>query len=433
MALSDYSRSDLIFIALMCLVNFFNWASYSNLGPFFPREAEDHQLVQLEYGIIIALYDITVAVLCPIWGMTLKLQHMLLLVKLSPILVGLSCTCFGLTMYIENKILYIIATSAFRISEGVGKSLFYVCSTRLLTASFKSVDVLLSTMEGFCCVGQIVGPILGGLLFKWHGFVAPFCVTGIAMLVVMIPGAFIMKVTPYEELLTGPNESQIGYLKKPTIWICLYSVFMVGAGWGVFAVGLEPFLRPLGLEPEEVGIAFTVPALMYCVSTPLFGYIVKYTGHYNGLIMATVLAVLSQIMLGPTGISLTIPLIFIALCLFGAGTGGQGIVGLLLPMKVANNSPVVSGMWQTAFAGGTISGEAGGGILISFMGFKYTILMFMMANIVLMVLLVPAAIISFRSTKQAPSSTEEEITREPLLSQENNHEDYDTINKSTLL
>ena len=219
-----FSKKELIFIVFTALIRFFIGSVASLQAPFFPAESETHDLKAFEYGTIIALFDLSVTIFSPIWGYYLTEKNGLFAYKLAPFIVGISCVLFGFVKYLNHKEFYIFVCSIIRISEGIGKSLFFVCYFKLTKLYFEEVDDILSVMQGFAGAGCITGPLLGGIIFDAWGFTGTFLSIGGLITVTAFLAVMFVKQLPHIDKVDS-NRAMTGFsmmfLTSSVMWISL--------------------------------------------------------------------------------------------------------------------------------------------------------------------------------------------------------------------
>ena len=387
----NFSKEEWIFLVFTAGINFFNWSVASLQAPFFPAESEAHQLSASEYGIIISLFDTSVAIFSPIWSLYLTEKNVLMLYKLAPFIVGVSCTLFGLVNLINYKLLYILISSALRILEGLGKSLFFVCYFKLTSIHFKEVDDILSVMQGFTGAGCIAGPLFGGILFDIWGFKGPFLSIGVFMIIMAISAAFVVEpLTQYHDDKSNVDKCTVlEFFSSSIVWVSMYAIFLQGTMWGFLFVGMEPHLRPFKLTGTEIGLVFMISSGSYTLISPFWGSICQFMGYNLALILSALLAFLGLAMIGPEPLFPAsvkgLPIIAGGMALFGCSTSGLMTVPMLLAIKETGDSAKVAGISLSVLSMGYIAGSGGGGLLIDYFGFIYSLRLFIVLTLFLII------------------------------------------------
>ena len=160
-----------------------------------------------------------------------------------------------------------------RIAEGVGSG-FYVTSSlaalaRATPAARRGRDM--STYVGFLLVGQVVGPVLGGLAVAVAGLRAPFA----AYSLLAASGMFLVALAPgaAEDRARGPRGARIDWAAAGTLLRNRSYVFVIVGTMSAFFIrgGLifvvlplyvaDVFALPQNAAAAAVGLLITIQAL----------------------------------------------------------------------------------------------------------------------------------------------------------------------------
>ena len=83
-----------------------------------------------------------------------------------------------------------------RVLEGVGNSAATLSSISIMAETFPhNLGLVMSTVEVFAGLGGILGPFIGGALFKFGGYIYPFYFCGVFQLITLVVCIFTIKST----------------------------------------------------------------------------------------------------------------------------------------------------------------------------------------------------------------------------------------------
>jgi len=125
-------------------------------------------------------------------------------------------------------------------------------SFALVAAEFpRSVATTFATLETFFGLGLIVGPTLGGLLYQYGGYMAPFTVLGTLLFAASLLTYAILPGCEYADIPT--EGGLLKALRIPSVLLASYSVLAAAVSIGFLSATLEPHLRQFSLEPVPRG------------------------------------------------------------------------------------------------------------------------------------------------------------------------------------
>jgi multidrug resistance protein len=130
-------------------------------------------------------------------------------------------------------------------------------------------------------VGAIAGPAIGGLLYDWLGYKAPFLLVAA---ICVAAGLFALVSRELKRL--GPLGSKEGYgrmaravLAYPGIALILVIVMMGTVSLGVLVPLFPVYLEEnLGVGSSAIGLLFALTVLTYSVSSPIAGKLADKVG-----------------------------------------------------------------------------------------------------------------------------------------------------------
>jgi len=172
----------------------------------------------------------------------------------------------------------------------------------------------------------------------------------------------------------------------PTVWFSFGAFIVATMCNGFLSIQLEPqVLRAFNFTPFYVGLLFGLKDGANSFASPIWGWVCdrnkKSVKPY--LIFGALLTAGSFFLMGAgnfvgLSIQLTVPLLISALCLNGAGIGGQQVVGVVDALHEASaagypDNPatqgLVAGLWSSLSGAGRFVSRAGSGMLVDWFGF----------------------------------------------------------------
>lgn len=119
---------------------------------------------------------------------------------------------------------------------------FLAASFTILADEFPdSVSTMFGTCETFSGLGFMLGPVIGGALFHFGGFITPFLVLG---LLVVLVGLLAIKTLPLNKTIRGRDYGTFRtYIKIPGVLVTLLAVFTITCGMGFIDAAFTRHLR----------------------------------------------------------------------------------------------------------------------------------------------------------------------------------------------
>ena len=145
-------------------------------------------------------------------------------------LVGTAQLFFGSLYFLSTSILFRNLCILMRVLEGVGNSAATLASISILADTFPhNLGLVISTVEVFAGLGGILGPFIGGGLFKLGGYIYPFYFCGVFQLITLVVCIFTVKNTQKESAFGKLNYFKL--LKFHSIIFCCLLTGMFGSAW----------------------------------------------------------------------------------------------------------------------------------------------------------------------------------------------------------
>jgi len=389
------SRQFVIFVMIM-LSSLSSSFTVCLFPPFFPRLAEIKGATATDYGLIIGTNCLVAFLVTPFVGKHISYIGVKYSFCMGMFAGGVCCGLSGLLEFFAPGISFIVCAVLIRIVHAVANALvitstFTYTATEFPTAVAKIFSMTRCVMN----VAQLGGPVVGGILYEVGGFFCPFVIMGCVQVVLSIASVCIMPPPDCEDEEEACDHdhrkkkntlSVFKMLCIPTIWFSFGAFIISTMCNGFLSITLEPqVLRYFNFSPIVIGLLFGLKDGANSIASPFWGWICdrnkKSVKPY--LIFSSILVAASFFLFGADksigiDLQLSVPLLVVALCLNGAGIGGQQVVGVVDALHEASragypDSPatqgLVAGLWSSLSGAGRFVSRAGSGFLVDMFGF----------------------------------------------------------------
>ncbi|XP_076350048.1 MFS-type transporter SLC18B1-like isoform X2 [Tachypleus tridentatus] len=266
------SRRQIVFVLVLAYC-YFSMALYSAvLAPFFPTEGEKRGLSATQYGAIIGTISFVIFISSPLVPKLVTMAKPKSLINTGMFTAGVCGILFG---FLDNSppgtTLFILGL-AVQFVAGLGASVVYnfgypIMANEVADNKGKATSLL----EMAYGVGTMLSPTVGGVLYQFGGFKAPFIFLGVALITGSILVYFFLPDTDTE---SGCSMKDILHLSQHfgfalDMIICMFAISTIYFN----DVTLEPHLRQFELQPSIVGIVFVSAAFTYACSAPIWGWV----------------------------------------------------------------------------------------------------------------------------------------------------------------
>jgi len=366
--------------------------------PFFPMIAEMKGATATGYGLIIGTNCLVAFLVTPSIGNHLSTIGVKFAFCAGLLGGGVCCALSGFLEFFEPGIEFFVMAVLIRAIHAISNALVITSTFTYTACEFPtSIAKIFSMTRCVMNVAQLGGPALGGLMYEAGGFFCPFVIMGSIQVLIAGISTIIMPMPEQEE--EGEDDCQHDHRKKknkvsvlkmlciPTIWFSFAAFIVATMCNGFLSLNLEPqVLRGFSFSPFYVGLLFGLKDGANSLASPFWGWICdrnkKSVKPY--LIISSVLVAGSFFLMGASSVvglnfQLTIPLLIFALCLNGAGIGGQQVAGVVDALHEASaagypDSPatqgLVAGLWSSLSGAGRFISRAGSGFLVDQFGFQ---------------------------------------------------------------
>eukprot|EP00092_Neocalanus_flemingeri_P041760 GFUD01045483.1.p1 GENE.GFUD01045483.1~~GFUD01045483.1.p1 ORF type:complete len:563 (-),score=82.87 GFUD01045483.1:53-1741(-) len=360
--------------------------------PFYPKIAEQKGSSATEYGVIIGINCLVAFLVTPFIGTHLSLLGVKFAFSMGLFGGGVCCALSGFLEFFPPGLQFLVFSVLLRIVQATSNAMVVTASFTYTAAFFpKSVGKIFSATRCVINVAKLGGPMFGGLLYEFGGFVCPFVTFGVMQAILAFFSALTLPQLDFsEDEDLKKNKGKVSVLKIfsiPTVWFSFLAFIVSTLCSGMLSVNLEPqVLRHFNFSPFYVGLFYGLRSGANSLASPVWGWISdRNRTSVKPFLLVSALLVSSSFFLMGAGtavgihLELTIPILAISLCLHGAGISGQQVAGIMDALHEVGNagyvdSPstqgLVAGLWSSLSGLGRFSSRAGSGILVDYFGFN---------------------------------------------------------------
>ncbi|XP_022253165.1 MFS-type transporter SLC18B1-like [Limulus polyphemus] len=414
------SRRQLVFVLLLAYC-YFSMALYSALlAPFFPNEGEKRGLSATQYGAIIGTIAFVIFISSPIVPKLVSFAKPKSLINTGMFVSGICGILFG---FLDNSppgtTLFVLAL-AVQFVAGLGASVVYNFGYPIMAKEVvDNRGTATSLLEMAYGVGSMLSPTVGGVLYEFGGFKAPFIFLGTALLIGSVLVYFFL---PDSDTESGCSMKEILSMSLHFGFALDMVICMIAISAIYFNdVTLEPHLRQFDLQPSIVGIVFVSAAFTYACSAPIWGWFCDKLPNIRVTYpVATLACILCFLLISPAPFFHFEPqlwIIILSLFLLGLGAEGQTICAFnnALVETVSRGYPanvttfsMVSAAFNSMCALGSFLGAIAGGLLTDYVGYISGTVFMVVVETFLLVLVVGKLLLD-RYRKIGPKSETETL------------------------
>lgn len=387
---SDGSWAPLVMMVVAMFTDAFLYEMVVPLTPMTNAGAIDDAHIEMLYGG----YAFSVLLLTPLWSwLTERIGY-----KRSMILGAIAQLIAVLLFALAQNFTMLLAA---RIVEGASSAATWTVGLALIAENYptRRVQKMGLVMSG-STIGSVFGPLVGGVMYDWGGYFAPFYVAFVLLL-----ADLALRLTLLQHLarpMIGQNVLSV-LLRNRAVLVAALGVALVAWNW---AGVIEPWL-PSHLEnnyeaaPSAVGFIFTASCLAYALVTSPIDRLAERRGLGKtisvGLVLMAVGMPLLTLHLSLLGIGLILSLISIGFA-FALNPTLAALADAVDHCALGAYAAVYA-IFNIAYSVGTIGGAAATGVLTHYLSLMES---FLVSSLVL-ITAVPLIIWGLR-TKSAPAS-----------------------------
>lgn len=363
--------------------------------PFYPKIAEMKGATASDYGMIIGVNCLVAFLVTPSIGNHLNYIGVKFAFCAGLLGGGVCCALSGFLEFFEPGVEFIVMSVFIRIIHAIANALVITSTFTYTACEFpSSVAKIFSMTRCVMNVAQLAGPIIGGVLYEAGGFVCPFVIMGSIQVCLAFFSVFVMPLPEEddeEDCLHDhrKKKNKVSVMKMlciPTVWFSFAAFIVATMCNGFLSINLEPqVLRNFSFSPFYVGVLFGLKDGANSLASPFWGWMCDRNKKSvkPHLIISAILVAASFFLMGGSSyvgidFQLTIPLLVCALCLNGAGIGGQQVAGVVDALHEASaagypDNPstqgLVAGLWSSLSGAGRFISRCGSGFLVDQFGF----------------------------------------------------------------
>ena len=171
-------------IGILTLIATLQTISFTQVGPFYPFEAQKKGITEILLGFIIGSFSIGYIFSAAISGKYLSkigketgLKYGLLMIVFQ--LFGLGCLKF-----VDSPDWFVSLSLLAQCIGGVGAGLNMTCAIAIITSHYPNErEQNLGILEGGTGLGALIGPLIGSGLYILGGYCLPFWTVGCICLI----------------------------------------------------------------------------------------------------------------------------------------------------------------------------------------------------------------------------------------------------------
>ena len=382
-SLSSLTSRDKYILAMLCSSDLVTGINFSLPAPFYPRQAADKGVSLSLTGFILSSFPLAFCLSSLVFGNLIKTTGSKLFYTLGLLVLGTCSIVFGFLHLMPTYASFVGVSFLTRALEGAGMSAFFVASSAVMIQDFpdhvSSVFAARHTCQG---LGNIVGPVIGGLLYELGGFGLPFWTLGA---VTVCLGVGVSRWQPTTKADDSEKGSMVSLLRSLRICVSLIIINSDRLAIAFLNVSLSQHLIKFGVSTTLVGFAFVVIFVSDALFVPLWGFLSDKKD--LGAPVMSLGKLLEAVAFLFVGLSSLLPslekelwCVLLGLALFGVGFGMSTVPSMAEVMKGAKDLGfsdnlttfgLLSGIYVFFNSSGSFLGASSGGILVEHLGFGY--------------------------------------------------------------
>ena len=378
---SAFTNRQIKIYAIISIVNICSAFCFALQAPFYPAVAESKGAVASEYGLVFGIFQLVIFIVSPFYGHYITTIGSKFMMIAGAFTTGCTCILFGQLVFIDGTKIFLTLSFLVRIVEALGVAGCTTASFSIVAQEFPDrVGSVMASLETFVGVGLIIGPTVGGALYEIGGYVTPFLVLGLCLVISSILAACFLPSTDLTFDIRNESSS-LKLMKIPGILLSMFAVLSAANNIGFLQAFLEPHLRFLHLSPLKLGLIFVVSGGTYGIIAPLWGkFCDRGISPLFLILIGSLIIITAFLLIGPAPflpLKPSLVLVLTSLCLNGIGQGGELIPSFAGAHKFAilagfpqnmSTLGLVSGLWTSFFALGGFIGPTTAGIFVDNFG-----------------------------------------------------------------
>eukprot|EP00092_Neocalanus_flemingeri_P028640 GFUD01031100.1.p1 GENE.GFUD01031100.1~~GFUD01031100.1.p1 ORF type:complete len:440 (+),score=64.11 GFUD01031100.1:60-1379(+) len=376
---SIMSKRQMFMFVMILMTSLSSSFTVGLFPPFYPKIAEQKGSTATEYGAIIGINCLVAFVATPFIGNHLSLIGVKFAYSMGLFGGGVCCALTGLLEFFPPGLQFLVFSILLKVVQAISNAMVVTASFTYTAAFFpNSVGKIFSVTRCVMNVAKLGGPMFGGLLYEFGGFVCPFVTFGLmqALLALLIGLTLPQLDFSDDEQDMKKKKEKVSVLKIfriHTVWFSFLAFIVATLCGGMLSINLEPqVLRRFNFSPFYVGFFYGLRSGANSLAGPVWGWISdrNKTAVKPYLVVSAILVSGSFFLMGAgtaVGIYLemTLPILVTSLCLNGAGISGQQVAGIMDALHEVGNAGYVDSPSTQGLVAGLWSSLSGLGRFIS--------------------------------------------------------------------
>ncbi len=280
------SKSRLIVgvVAFCLFTDYLLYGAVTALMAHSPVKITGEEELALLYGA----YAVSVLLLTPIFGYLGTRVGVRTTIICGAFLTAGAAVLFGVA---ENFFFSVIA----RLCQGAASAAVWTGGLALVAEYYidRRVEMIGYAFTG-STAGSVLGPAIGGVLYRAGGYRLPFMTIGILG---VIEVCLLIIILPKQHRPRAGTFGLRALLTNKSVVMCALAVALAAFAWGSMEPLLPARFERYGAKPEIIGLIFTAASVTYGLCAPLVGWTCRR------------LPVRKVIVLGTIGMAATLPLL----------------------------------------------------------------------------------------------------------------------------
>jgi multidrug resistance protein len=350
-------------LLVVALAIFTDMLIYCMIVPILPQYAAEHGASQEMIGIMFACYAVAFLVTTPVVGALSDRVG-----RKTPMIAGLAGLFASTLLFAFSSDMTVLMIA--RALQGVSAAATWTAGLALIADLFPAESRQMAT--GIALTGSIagtmLGPLFGGFLYDFGGYLLPFLVAAGLVLVDGAARLFLLK-EPHRNV-ASEKISIIGLARDRTTLIMTGIIVVVAGTTAMLEPTLPLYMVQIGISPAMIGLLFAVVAMASMAASPLSASVAKRFGRKKTIIAGLAI---TAILLPLSAVASS----FLAEALVMALLGGVLAIGLasvpqemteIAERKGGNGNGAVYALFNVAMSVGLLAGPLAGGLLAGSLG-----------------------------------------------------------------
>lgn len=304
----DKKNEDKIALLFIWIYTVVESAATTMVNPLIPAEAIRHGVDQITIGFLFFVWALSALLTSLLLGQVQSMLGRRNIILGSFVLKIFTYFGFIMVSPVETKTLFIIMFAILHITLGMSASAYQTSVYSTLTIMFPDrVDYVISRFEIWSGLGFSFGPAIGSILFSYGGYLFPFYVFLVILIVMtFLTTTFIPAHINHSQFEGEDEVAEVSYLdllkNKRILFACI--ILAMNAITYDF---LNPILSDVmsfyfGLNEDRVGWMFWLMGIGYVVSCQMVNYTLKYLSHRRAVTLSLFFNGVFILLLGPSNL-----------------------------------------------------------------------------------------------------------------------------------